>query len=338
MKRIPHRLRRTACTALALLLVCLTLTSCSVARPIKASKQDFAVVATCDGYDILYDELRYITCIYRDELAARYGKDIWQSAPAEYADELTQEVVEHLSINAAILSLCADFGITLEDKNIQSIVQSEVEDMITALGGRRAYRQMLADMYMTDRFVRYTLGTDACESALTQALIAADLIISSELDFVEYAMKDDHMCATYHIYIQNDEGESVEDNRTRAEEVRALLTDGTDIKSLIGSKYNEDVYTPSTPYYFMKTEYEKSYEEAAFALEIGGISEVVEGEDGFYVIVRQPLSESHIVGNLTELLQRYQYAEVEALLAEHRATMTVEWTEYGQSLDLTTLS
>ena len=84
----------------------------------------------------------------------------------------------------------------------------------------------------------------------------------------------------------------------------------------------------------MKGEYELAYEQAAFALEIGEISEVIEGENGFYVIVRQPLKESQLVANITELYQRYQYIEVEALVSERRDAMVLEWTELGKSIDL----
>ena len=84
----------------------------------------------------------------------------------------------------------------------------------------------------------------------------------------------------------------------------------------------------------MKTEYDEAYEKAAFALDVGEVSDVIETEDGFYIIERQPLSESYIVGNLTELFQRYQFIQVETLIADHRATLTVEWTDFGKTLSL----
>ena len=340
MKRPTLRLADRLAATLLILAACLgTLTGCSAARPIRSTAGELTPVATCGGYDVLYDELRYITLAYRDEYTAKYGEDTWTNATkaAEHLPALTEDVVEALKINAAILSVCAEFGISPDAKDIEDAVQSEMDSMVEALGGRRAYRRMLQEMYMTDRFVRYTLTTDLCESALSKTLAEAELIISSELDFMEYAMDDENVCATYHVFVSNDEGDDIEQNRATAAEVLDMLKSGTDIKSLIGSKYNEDVYAPSTPYYFMKTEYDEAYEAAAFALDIGGISDVVETEDGFYVIVRQPLSESYIAANLTELLQRYQYAQVESLLSERRADLTVEWTDAGRALDLVTL-
>ncbi|MBR0443622.1 MAG: peptidylprolyl isomerase, partial [Clostridia bacterium] len=279
------------------------------------------------------------TLAYRDELAARYGEYIWTDAALteQYRPLLIEHVKESLKINAAIVDLCAEFNIDINSVDIQKAVQDEIDATVEALGGRAVYKKMIKEMYMTDRFIRYSYAADLCESLLCQTLVSAELIVGSELDFVEYAMNDEVMCATYQIYIENDKGDSVEQNRQRAEEVRNLLLSGTDIKALIGSSYNEDVSAPSIPYYFMRGEYEPSYEQAAFALDIGEVSEVIEGENGFYVIVRQELKQSQLVANLTELYQRYQYIEVEALLAEHRDAMTLEWTEYGEKIDLVTM-
>ena len=324
---------------LKLFLLCLaslSLLSCSAARPIRPSEQDLRVVATCEGYDIYYDELRYVVMTYKQAYQAKYCQTVWTD-PAlteQYLPLLKQDVSESLKSNYAILALGAEFGIDINDDSIQDQVQTLVAEQIEALGGRKPYRRLLEISYMTDHFVRLTVGADLCESQLSYAMKLAGLIIANEKDFIPYAMDDENMCAVYHVFVGNDAGDDIEQNRQTAAHVRELLLGGEDIKKLISSAYNEDIYAPATPYYFMKTEYEQAYEDAAFALAVGEVSEVVEGEDGFYVLVRQPLSENDILSNLTSLLQRYQYAQVETLLAEHRKGMTVEWTDYGRSLDL----
>lgn len=338
MKHRFHTSLRAACALLSLL-ICTALSSCSASRPIKPSKQDMQVVAMCGEHEIYYDELRYITLAYRDELSARYGESIWTDAALteQYLPVLTEHVHKSLKINAAIVDVCAEFGIDMDDEDIQASVQSEIDATVEALGGRANYKKLIGEMYMTDRFIRYSYAADLCESMLARTLVDTELIIGSEIDFAAYAMNDEVMCATYQIYVENDEGDNIAANRKKAEEVRALLLGGTDIKDLIGSSYNEDVSAPSIPYYFMKGEYELAYEQAAFALQIGEVSEVIEGENGFYVIVRQPLKESQLVANISELYQRYQYIEVEALIEERRDAMSFEWTELGSSIDLASM-
>lgn len=331
------RIYRIAALLLAALMLTLALVSC--ANPLKPTEDDLRVVATCEGYEVCYDEFRYIVLAFRDEYTARYGDDVFTDSTkaAAYLPALRADVENAMKINAAIFSLCADFGISPEDEDIANEVDAQVESAIESAGGKKEYADLLASAYMTDHFVRSTLAADLCESALCRSLVSLELVISNELDFMEYALDDRNMCATYHIFIGNDEGENVEQNRARAEEVLTMIENGTKLTDLIGSAYNEDNFPPSSPYHFMKTEYDEAYERAAFALEIGEVSGVVETDDGFYVIERQPIKESYVVANLTELFQRYQYIQVETLLADHREALTLTWSDFGAGLDLLAL-
>ena len=323
-----------------LLLAALLLSSCSsTSKPIESSELEMTVVGTCEGYDIYYEELRYVTLSYRDIMESYYGKGIWDDAAtaAAYLPELTDHVMKNLTANYAVLSNCETFMISIEDEGIQEAVQASVDELVAEIGSRKQYVAALREMYLTDPLVRFTVGTDYCQNELMYAMMDLDLIISDQLEFLSYA-QDDGFCATYHVFVANDEGESIEDNRKKAEEALAKLRSGTPMSKMLGSIYNEDIYLVSDPYYFTRGEYDEAYEEAAFALEVGEISDIIQTEDGFYIIERQPLEQDYLVANITELMQRYQYACVETLVRELQDQISVELNEFGRSIDLLTIS
>ena len=329
--------KRALCLLICVALLALSLMSCSsTSKPVKPSEQDLKVVATCEGIDIYYEELRYVTMVYKEDLAYRYGDNIWEDATLteQYLPKLMEKVTEALKINCAIVAMAKTFQIDVNEQAIQDEVQTRIDETVAAIGKRRDYIDMLESLYMTDHFVRYSLATDICEREMVYAMMDLDLIIESEKDFLPYALDDENYCATYHIFIGNDAGDSVDVNRQLAEQVHTMMVEGKKIEDLIGSKYNEDTSEGKVPYHFTRGEMDIAYEEAAFALAIGEFSGVVECDEGFYIISRQPLDEAYVTANVTKLLQSYQYAQVETLLTDYRREIEVSWTDYGKSVDL----
>ena len=115
--RSPLRL-----TALVLALVLLTplLFACSSAKPIEGTEEELAVIGTCADTDVLYEELRLVTLTYRAMLAQQYGDDIWSDPTKAEAHrrELEELVYGNLTANYAVLSLCNEYDISYEDKEI----------------------------------------------------------------------------------------------------------------------------------------------------------------------------------------------------------------------------
>ncbi len=315
-----------------------TLAGCSQSRPIQPSEQDIKEVGSVGEFAVLYEELIYVTRQYKAMLESKYGKGIWDTpdSAALYREELTREVCEALTANYAILELCAEVLIYSDDPDIEERVDSYISALIKEWGGRAAYIDQLEAEGITDHFFRFCIAVDYCYSELFYVYIQDLNLIETDEDKIFDRIMSGSFARTVHVYIQNDEGDSVEQNRRLAEDVRRRLSDGEDINKIIGSSVNEDFdLTTTDGYYFTRGEMVEPYETAAFALQEGGISEVVETATGFYVIKRLPLEEKYVMKNLAALTEQYQYAEINKIIDTRRESLTFSFNEYGKTLDLT---
>ncbi len=326
---------------LALTFFTVIFAGCSASRPVKSTDEELAVIGQVGNFDVLYEELRYVTMNYKSQFEARYGEGIWdnEETAEKYRAELEETVLRNITVNYAVLSLCAEVGISIENETIQSAVKDYFDSLVDEIGGRSDYRKSLEEHYATDHFMRFTIGVDYCQNELFYVYTEdLGLIEKSEDKIYDIIMAGDFV-RTLHVYIQNDAGDDVEANRKKAGEVRSQLLAGTEIKTLIGSSVNEDFSLTSTNgYYFTKGEMIKAYEDAAFSLGVGEISEVIETDSGFYVIERLALEPAYLLANLSDLAEQYQYARLNEFIDAEQEKLTLTLNDYGKSIDLTKIN
>ena len=320
--------------ALLLLLLC----SCS------GNRQDRKVVGSCAGYDVLYEELRYVTLTYKEMFKATYGEEIWDDpATAEqYRAELEETVLRVMLNNYAVLAACAAHAITAEDfesKAIQEAVDERIAEAIEGYGGEKEFAEALQGMHMTEHFLRFCLTVAQLENELKYALIDIDRIENDIDDFMKW-IEEGNGVYVQHIFVRNDAGEDPAQNRALAEDVRVQILGGADISDFVGSSVNDDLQNVA-PYYIVRDVYVEALESAALSLDsIGEVSQVVEVEDGYYVLVRMEESYGENGENLTlmtkvnALLTSYQWAKVEAYVESYKTDLKIELNEYGKSIDL----
>lgn len=334
-------MKRILTLLLCLALLAPALLSCSAGRPIRGTDEELAVVGTIDGFDVLYEELLYVTKLFRSSLEATYGKGIWDDpATAEkHRAELESLVERNITANYSVLSLCREVQIDHENSTIQDAVEKYVDELVDEVGGRSEYKSALAAQGLTDHFLRFTVAVDYCQNELYYVYTQDLGLIETSEDAIYDIIMSGEFVRTLHVYIGNDEGDDVEANRAKAHEVKTLLDTGTDIKKLIGSSINEDLSLTTTDgYYFTRGEMVEAYENAAFSLEVGGISDVVETQGGFYVIQRLELDTQYVMMHLSELVTQYQYAKLNAFIDERQSELELVYNAYGASLDLTKIS
>lgn len=306
-----------------------TFAGCS-SGAIKSTKEEARVVGTCAGYDVRYEELRYLTLTHMAEMRAEYGEDIFTSAEADaYAAELEARVEHSLCETYAILDICEKAGVKRSDRQTKNEVNEDIKATVLALGGTEAYEAYLAESGMTDAVNRLYTAIASCQYRYYDEVAFDEL----EKEAYDAVLSGELFVRVRSIFVRNDAGENVEKNRADAEFVRAEIMGGKPLESFIGSKYNQDL--SECDYYFPRGYMDASYEQIAFSLEIGEVGEVLQVDDGFYIIQRYAPEEGFFQNNMETLIDKYIVGKMNLTFEAHAETLGFEKNEYGASLVLT---
>ena len=312
---------------------------------------DKKTVATCNGYDIPYEELRFLTLFYKDALEEKYGKGIWDdAATAEtHRAELESLVRENINENYVVLTACDQLEIPTESKEMDKYVDDQLETLQAEFESNGEYKAWLAENNMTERYMRFSIGVSYLESAIYYALLDNGLWFEFRQDNIEefkaYVETSEQYARTIHVYIENAEGEDPAANLARATEIsndlRGISGDDERLERMntyIGSKDNDDLYSVSGHgYYFTLGEMDEDYEKAAFALSVGEVSEPVVCSGGNFVIMRLFPEADYIEKNAQTLLNNYHSVALGLYEDQFRSKCVVEFNEYGKSIDLVAL-
>ena len=321
---------------------------------VSPSAEDKRVVGHVGEFEVYYDELYYLTMNYKYQYEVKYGEGIWDdvSKAQFYMEDLQNDVIDALMINYSALYLAKQNGITTESEGVVKYRDARMEDMaedirqvlIATYDGsdtsyspnqneiNEEYLLQLEDAYMTDRYVRFLYAVDGCVEQLVQKYKENGKISDDDKAVEDYIYSN--FCRTLHIYIRNDSGENVEENRAKAQKILDSIDSGkmTFIEMM---EQSEDFNTASTNgYYFCRGEMTDVYENAAYALGINEYSDIIADGNGFYIIKRLPLVTSYVNTNFEQLKQQYHYGVVNDDITAAAVDLKFEFTEFGASLSL----
>ena len=320
-------------------------------REIERTEQEGKVVGECADYDVYYDELRYVTLLYRAKLDKKYGKydTLADEMKAKYEEELEAIVCEELKSNYVILALCDKYDVDTNSSEARAYVNESLEDLVDEIGSRDKYKEWLEENALSDALVRFMYKMSYLESALLEQLTVSGEVVEftpANIDnFVTFVMEEDVYAKVIHVYYPREHFLYDDRNSSMTEEVNAameaLKSATTDSKrydvmcSLIGNAPFVNGYSvEGIGSYITYGQMHEDYENAAFALDDYGVSEIVELEEGCYIIMRMPKIRDEVARHAYDLVEYYRYAVLKQLKDAENDEIKFEGNSYFDSIKL----
>lgn len=249
---------------------------------------DSEVLATVGGLPISAANVRYTTFVLK--------------APGQLSEEETKKEIETFyKQNAALVKVAYENGIELTEKNINEL-GAAVSTMKMQLGD--AYEEEFAKQPFTQFF--YYFQTSLYQSLYTNLFEKALGDKESEMAKSAYEEATADMVRAKHILIQFPEVGEGENGALTDAQKEATLAEANEVLEKVNSmadisefdalikEYNDDpgMETFTDGYYFTKGEMVPEFEEAAYALEEGKTSGLVETSYGYHILLKLPVEEN----------------------------------------------
>ncbi len=319
-------MKRSLIILLALISVLCILSSCGKKMP----AEDTRTVAVVNGiYEVSADMYRYFYLNYLDSYTDAQKKDMTSQ---QLRDEIHEKVISSIKNVYASVLLGKEYGITPEDKTVQTEVDETYEESIKDYGTESEFIDALKESHMTLSVFRYLLSVDEVEAQTFSVLTTGTGVIETEPEKLAEIFRGDTFIRIKHVLISNTNGLSDEKNRETAEKVLKLAKAGEDFDKLVGS-YSNDYSMSKDGYYFTYNYMLKELEEASFKLQVGEISDIVETKNGYHIIKRLEKDDDYLALNFTTLKAQYQSSVFYGMVDSYTDKVTVATNDIFESID-----
>lgn len=322
-------MKRLIATLLALIAITL-LVSCGV-KP-----EDTRVVLKLDGEKVYYDYYRYLFLNSKRDLDGgdtRY----WDTHPEEEA-LIKETVMEALLHYRAIQRLAAEYDVRLSNEQKQAIKDS-IAQTKADLGGEEAYRQSLADSYMTEYTLLYVQELTQLWSLLYDYMTEEESGIIESGDAILDADIPQNFRRIRYVYIEKD-SENPAVSRAAADTVYEKAAAGEDFDTLI-EEYGEDPDMDrllTDGYYYTLGAIDENVQKAVETLKENEIAPVIEVSYGYYVVQRLALEDAYIQKNYESFRVQYRARIFNEMLAAEAEKINISYQDLYDELTIKTVT
>jgi foldase protein PrsA len=260
-----------------------------------------AVVATVNDSDIMLSEVNFMLFQIKNYYEQQVGTSVWDEPGTDglnFEEETLEEIKNYFIQMKVVSQLAEERGITLPDEDLEyastqavAIASSIPENIQAAIGVNvEVIEQVMIMDSMSKQFFIETRDDYVYDEAEYELLLQSDNYYQSIIAAgpENYAGE----VRARHILISNQddmgntlEGEALEEKIALIEELRQRALDGEDFAEL-AVEYTDDPGSVATggEYTFGRGRMVKPFEDTAFSLEVGEISEVIETDYGYHII------------------------------------------------------
>lgn len=326
---------KLVCLVAALVMLVSCLAGCSGRKkgypPVYTSEK--RVVMTVGGYNVAYDFYRYLFLNAKADLDK--GDESFWTKEGNTVDLIKDEVYDSLKSTYAMFKLADEYEITL-DVDAKSEIETIFEKSKAGMTNSE-FKESLAEAYMTEELYRFILEVQQLELLVFRHVTDEMTgIINSDDDTVKKAVNEEFVRATHILFKYSDESEK-DAAYQEAQSVLALLKNGEDFETL-KEKHSDDTDLKGNTdgYYFTKGEFKNAFEDTAFELEIGGVSEIISTDVGYHIVKRLPIEEEYVSKNFDDLRYSYKTSRYYKLIEEQYEQFTPKYEALYKSVELDT--
>jgi peptidyl-prolyl cis-trans isomerase SurA len=242
---------------------------------------------------IVDDDIILRSDLLQYSLNLAFQMEIDPRVDTEKFEDLKQEVLDNMISQKIFLAKAEEDTIEANEREVDNVLDNQINRMIEQLGSVEKLEEYLGSPISK---IKRDFRDDVRDNLKVEALKAQYMrkiqISRREVEGFYESMEDSlpelkETADISHILITNKPGEAADRRaKEKINEIKSRLDDGADFVEL-AKEFSEDPGSKERGGelgYFQRGEFIKEFEEVAFRLEPGEVSEIVKTEHGYHII------------------------------------------------------
>ncbi|MGL5328912.1 MAG: peptidylprolyl isomerase [Peptostreptococcaceae bacterium] len=251
-------------------------------------------IATVNGNRITVGNYESILALNKQRAEMYYGNTIWDQEIEEgvkYRDSFKNMILDQMIYTESVYEAAKKENLLPTDED----VNKEIEKFKEGMKDNKEYQKEMENMGINDEFLKFQFTRDLASEKYKANFEKKNPVTDEEIKtYYEKNKKDFYLdeVKASHILIKtiDDQNKPLGDKekaeaKKKAEEVLAKVKAGEEFSKL-AKEYSQDgsAQNGGDLGFFGKGQMVKPFEEAAFSMKVGEVSDIVETEYGYHII------------------------------------------------------